>query len=250
MSAKPNQLRDSATAAHVLPLMVFLGFVALTSWLRIENPELPWYQRAPEHWVYPLQTLACGGLLLWFRRHYILSPLRGLSLAAVLGALGILIWITPAWLFTQLATNAEAPYWWRWLGLVRRDEGFDPTVLSAWPVAEMGAIAMRFVRMVLVVPLVEEVMWRGFLMRYLNAVDGDWRAVPFGTHTWRGFWVVTFMVMLAHNPEDYAAAFIWGALVYYLAIRTRSLGACVIMHAIGNFLLGIYALSTRQWGFW
>jgi hypothetical protein len=33
-------------------------------------------------------------------------------------------------------------------------------------------------------------------------------------------------------------------------VRTRSLGACVIMHATSNFLLGLYIMMTRQWGLW
>jgi membrane protease YdiL (CAAX protease family) len=74
--------------------------------------------------------------------------------------------------------------------------------------------------------------------------------VPFGTHSWLGFAIVTVMVMLAHAPQDYLAALVWGAFMYFLAVRSRSLGACIIMHALGNFLLGLYALRTQQWGFW
>lgn len=250
MSSRLNQLRESAMAAHVLPLMLFMLFVAVPGWFRIENPELPWYQQAPEHWVYPLQTVICGGLLLWFRQHYQLAPWRGLGLACVLAVIGIAIWITPAWLYTKLGAEGEAPEWWSWLGLVKRDEGFDPTILSQWPAWETAAIVMRFARMVIIVPLVEELMWRGFLMRYVNAGEADWRTVPFGTHTWKGFWIVTVAVTLAHNPDDYLAAFLWGSMVYWLAVRTRSLGACVIMHGLGNLLLGVYALRTQQWGFW
>ncbi|MEQ1749685.1 MAG: CAAX prenyl protease-related protein [Prosthecobacter sp.] len=250
MSLRLIQLRQSAMAAHVLPLMLFTLFVAVPGWFRIENPELSWYQQAPEHWVYPLQTLICGGLLLWFRQHYQLAPWRGIGLACLLAVIGIAIWITPAWLHAKLATGGEDPAWWSWLGLVKRDEGFDPTILAKWPAWEMAAIVMRFMRMVVIVPLVEELMWRGFLMRYVNAGEADWRSVPFGTHTWKGFWIVTTMVMLIHTPQDYLAAFLWGSLVYALAVRTRSLGTCVIMHAVGNLLLGIYALRTQQWGFW
>ena len=250
MVSRLQKLRESATAAHVLPLVVFTAFLMLPGLFQIKNPELPWYQHAPEHWVYPLQTIVCGGLLWVFRRHYQLSLWRDLSLANVLAVIGIAVWITPAWLYTKLASGDSAPEWWSWLGLVERKEGFDPTVLSAWPAWENAAIFMRFLRMVIVVPLVEELMWRGFLMRYVNAGEADWRSVPFGTHTWKGFWIVSIMVTLVHNPADYLAAFIWAALTYLLAVRSRSLGACVIMHAVGNFLLGVYALKTQQWGFW
>lgn len=245
-----SQLRASVTAAHVMPLLVFTALLSVPGFFRIANPELPWYQQAPEHWLYPLQTLLCAGLLFLFRRHYHFSPWRGLGMACGFAVLGIVVWIAPASLYTHLATGDDVPAWWAWLGMVERKEGFDPTLLAAWPAWETSAIVMRFVRMVLVVPLVEELLWRGFLMRYVNAADGDWQRVPFGTHSWRGFTIVTVMVMLAHAPQDYLAALVWGTLMYVLAVRSRSLGACVIMHALGNFLLGLYALRTQQWGFW
>jgi hypothetical protein len=36
----------------------------------------------------------------------------------------------------------------------------------------------------------------------------------------------------------------------FLCVRTKSLGACVWMHAVANLLLGFYVMKTRQWGFW
>ncbi len=230
-----KSLRESATAAHVLPLAVFMLLNGVPGMLRIENPELPWYQRAPEHWLYPVQTLIVGALLLFFARHYRLKPWRGLGLAAVLGIVGIAAWIAPAW-----------------LSYVQREKGFDPDILSAWPAWQAAAVAMRFIRMVVVVPLIEEIFWRSFLMRYIHAGGGDldWKQVPFGTHSWPVYGIVTVLVMLAHDPADYAAAFVWGSLMYFVAVRTKSLGACVLMHAVGNLLLGLYIMRTRQWGFW
>lgn len=245
-----SRFRESATAAHIAPLFVFMALMAVPDMFRIENPELPWYQKAPEHWLYPAQTMMCGALLLLFRPHYQLQPWRGLPLAVILAVIGIAAWIAPSWWFEKIRSEAAAPEWWSWLGLVERKQGFDPTVLSAWPWAEKASVSLRFVRMVIVVPLVEELFWRGFLMRYLNAGDGPWQRVPFGTHSWRAFGIVTVLVVLIHQPEDYLAALVWGSLIYGLAVRTRSLGACVIMHSVGNLLLGIYALRTQQWGFW
>jgi membrane protease YdiL (CAAX protease family) len=57
-------------------------------------------------------------------------------------------------------------------------------------------------------------------------------------------------MMTAHQPSDYAVCLLWSLLVSLVAVRTRSLGACVIMHATSNFLLGVYIMMTRQWGLW
>jgi hypothetical protein len=104
--------------------------------------------------------------------------------------------------------------------------------------------------MVLIVPLVEELFWRGFLMRYVQAGSRPFTSVAFGTHSWVAFVVTTLGVMLIHHPSDYLAAFIWGALVYFVAVRTGSLAACIVMHGIGNLLLGLHVINTQMWGYW
>lgn len=247
------RLLSSPTAAHLAPLLVFTAFLAVPGFFRVENPELPWHVRAPEHWVYPLQTVVCGVLLVLFRRHYSFKPWsgRGLGLAFVLGVLGIAFWVAPSVLHEVLVGRGMEPAkWWEWLGLAKRDEGFDPTIAQGSPLWYALVVGMRFARMVLVVPFVEEIFWRGFLMRFLLAEDGRFERIPFGTHAWKVFWIVTPAVMLLHNTEDYVGAFGWGALMYLVAVRTKSLGACVFMHAVGNLALGIYVMGTRQWGFW
>jgi CAAX prenyl protease-like protein len=243
--------RVSSTATHVLPLLLFMLLSALPGVFRVENSELPWHVRAPEHWVYPLQTMICGMLLVLFRKHYTFGPWRGLGLAFALGIAGIVIWIAPSLVREHLVQNGAQPAsWWEWLGLAERTKGFDPTLASQSPFWFGMVVFFRFARMVVVVPFVEELFWRGFLMRFLLAEDGRFERIRFGTHAWRVFWIVTVAVMLIHNTEDYLGAFVWGCLVYLVAVRTKSLGACVLMHAIGNLALGLYVMKTQQWGFW
>jgi len=247
MPVRPAPLRDPATLAHVLPFAVFLLLLGLPDLLRIDNPELPWFRRAPEQWVYPLQTLACGILLLNGRRHYDLTPWRGLGTALALGGVGFCLWILPAELHARL-NPAEAPVWWAWLGVKSRTLGFDPgDAPAAW---QSAAIAFRLLRLIVIVPLVEEIFWRGFLMRHLNANGRRWHQVPFGLHSWPAFVVVTGLVIVSHQTADWTAAAIWACLMYWLTVKRRSLGACVVMHATANALLGLHVLRTGQWGFW
>ncbi len=237
------------TVAHVAPLVVFMLFLQLAQFLKVENSALPWYQSAPEHWVYPLQCVVVAAMLIWNRRHYVFAPWRGLGLALGLAIVGIAVWVLPSRFAVEPGT-----WWQEWLGLVKRTEGFDPSIFDAGAGGHTSGwwltVLLRFVRMVVIVPIVEELFWRGFLMRYVQAKGKPWQRVPFGQHTWRAFWMVTLFVALIHNTPDRPAAFVWGALVYMLAVRTRSLGACLVMHAFGNLLLGIYVILTRQWGFW
>jgi CAAX prenyl protease-like protein len=100
------------------------------------------------------------------------------------------------------------------------------------------------------VPLVEELCWRGFVMRALADPDRPFPETPFGTHRWKSYFVVTALVTVAHRPEDWIGAWIFGSLVYAVAVRTRSMAACVLAHAVANGFLGIVVVATRQWGYW
>jgi CAAX prenyl protease-like protein len=101
-----------------------------------------------------------------------------------------------------------------------------------------------------VVALVEELFWRGFLMRFVLKPDGDYWMVPFGKASWVSYLVVTAAVVLIHTQPDWPAAFVWGTLVYGVAVWTRSLLACVVMHGVANFLMGWYALEFGKYGLW
>ncbi len=246
-----DTLRRSSAWAHVLPLTVLMLFNLVPVLIGVKNPELPWWRFAPEHWVYPVQTIAVGALLWFYRKHYVLKPYQGFGLAIILAVIGTVVWCLPAWGYEKLvASGLSVPSWLKWLGFTSREDGFDPSFYADHTALYVGSLGMRFIRMVIIVSFAEELLWRGFLMRYVIADGADFRQVPFGKHDWRAFGIVTVCVMLAHNPTDWLVAFVWGALVYFLAVRTKSLSACILMHAVANLLLGVYVILTRQWGYW
>jgi CAAX prenyl protease-like protein len=99
-----------------------------------------------------------------------------------------------------------------------------------------------------IVPLLEEIFWRGFVLRY--CVNQEFHTVPLGEWTWRALAVTTVGFCLEHNLPDWPAAVLTGLLFNLVFIRTRSIWMCVIAHAVTNLLLGIYIMRTGQWGFW
>lgn len=253
MSRALQRLRANTTAAHVGPLVAFMLLSLVPGWFRIENSALPWYRQQPEHWWYPVQIALCAGLLWWWRSHYQWGGcrLRHLPTAAAGAVLGIAVWVWPGWLYQHwTAAGAEPAAWWRWLGLADRSQGFDLSLLAENPALQYASLAARFARMTVIVPLVEELCWRGWLMRFVIAGDKPFTRIPFGTHSWRAYGVSTFAVVLIHASEDWAAAFVWASLMYALAVHTRSLGACVVMHALGNLLLGLHVMHSGQLGYW
>ncbi len=242
-------LRSNKAVAHVAPLFVFMGLMLLTSvpGLEWKHPDAPWWRRQPQQWVYPLQTLACLGMLAFWWRHYSFRPLgvKAWFWGVATGAVGIAFWILPSWWHTQTGQVIK------WLGVVDRSEpGFDPGIFPDGSAAWWTSVVVRFLRMTVAVAFVEELFWRGFLWRYLASAGGNWERVPMGVKNLRVIGLTSVLMMTAHQPSDYAVCLLWSLLVSLVAVRTRSLGACVIMHATSNFLLGLYIMMTRQWGLW
>ncbi len=234
---KPVGPRRRDWWAYVGPFGLFNVLMVLPGAVKLlpAGAPPPLWVSAPEFWVYPLQTLLCAAMLFAFRREYPFgnrSP-GALAFGVLIGVVALLLWLSPQMFF-------HFP--------PRIGPGFDPTRLRPGSVAYFWSVALRFVRLVVVVPLLEEVFWRGFLLRYL--VREDFTGVAFGTFTRLSFGAVAVGFMLEHTVPDYAAALATGLLYNWVAVRTRSLPVCVVAHAVTNLLLGVYIMNTRQWGFW
>jgi CAAX prenyl protease-like protein len=232
---------SAALWRYVAPFGLFILLQSLPALLR-QAPHpggaTPFWLAVPEFWVYPLQTILCAAVLIWFRSAY---P-RWINISGFFVGLAVGILVFAEWISPQLLFHA-AP---------RIAGGFNPHQLppAAGDTAFLYAtvVGMRFVRLALVVPVLEEVFWRGFLLRYL--VRDDFTGVPFGTFTPIAFGVVVAGFTIEHSAPDWPVALVAGALYNFVAIRTRSLPACVLAHAATNLLLGIYIMRTGQWGFW
>jgi len=219
------------TVAYAAPYFTFMLFLGLAQGLDAAHIA-PWGLPAI-YAVFPLQTAACAAVLAWFWREYALRLPAKACLAAGIGVLVFALWIAPQVLFHRPA----------------RLVGFDPEVLAGRPaIFYWVEIVMRLARSIVVVPLLEEIFWRGFLLRFL--IDTPFEAVPFGTYAWQANAVVAVAFMLEHLPPDRPAALAAGLLYNLVAYRTRSLSSCVLAHAITNALLCAFILTTRQWGFW
>jgi CAAX prenyl protease-like protein len=216
--------------AFTLPMALFLALFGLASAVR-KSDGAAWLA-SPEYWIYPSQTLICGAILLWFWREYKLEAPRQVWFALAIGLVVFAVWIAPQ----------------KFFGVSPRLTGFDPEVFADRPALYWSTVLLRFVRLVVVVPLVEEIFWRGFLLRYL--INERFTAIAIGTFSWVSFTVVVVGFGFSHSAADWIAAFVCGALYNLVAYRTRSLSSCVIAHAFTNLLLGLWIMQTRQWGFW
>ena len=218
--------------AYLAPIAFFFGFLFLGDLVKkLGDGYAHWAVAEPQYWIFPLQTFVCAAILCTQRRHYVFTPMKGFGFATLIGLVALAIWIAPQMI----------------LGRAPRTDGFDPYRFGdGWPF--WLNLSLRILRMVVIVPLVEEIFWRGFLLRYL--VRSEFDTVPMGTFTWLSFAITTAAFCFEHSQPDWPAAALTGALFNLVAYRTRSLAACVLTHAITNLALALYILHTKQWGFW
>lgn len=250
------------TKAYVAPFAVFMGFLLLWQFgapmIEWDHPDAVWWRRAPEQWVYPVQAIVCFVLILHLRKAIDWDWRWHPAIWGVLfGVIGILCWLAPTMIADRLPGGADAYFgnpdwpWYRYLlGIDSRPEGFDPgEVFVSGSFSWVLALILRFFRAVVVVALVEELFWRGYLMRLIVNPDRPWQ-VSFGTHSWKAYWVTTLCFMAVHQPVDYCGAFIYGTLAYILAVWQKNLCAVIVMHAVANALLGWAALEWSKYGLW
>lgn len=219
--------------AYTLPFIAFMSALAVVGGLEwLGGEDGPLWLKESKYWVYPLQTVVCAGILIYFWKDYSWGSVRTYGWGALWGVLVFFLWVSPQMFF----------------GAPPRTDGFYPGAITDEGFVFWGGLIMRMLRLAVIVPLLEEIFWRGFLLRYF--VNEKWTTVPFGTPNLAAFSGVVILFAFVHSFEDFFGAIVAGVIYNLVALTTRSLGACVVAHAVTNLLLGIYVLQTKQWGFW
>ncbi len=232
-------------AAFVLPFIVFAVATTVESMESVKA----WYPL-----LYGIKTLAILGVLCWGRAYYPKWSTKGIGTGLIFGLLGGIAWIVlSTWSIEKdLLPGLLAPLgeWLNMPGLVEWIKpgsrvGYDPfSQLS--PVAAWTFTVIRLIGLVIAVPIMEELFWRGFLNRFL--VDEHWQQVAWGRFTTLSFAVVTVAFVAVH--AEWTAALVWGIGINLVFWWTRNLWACIIAHAASNAVLGYYILVYEQWQLW
>jgi uncharacterized protein len=222
-----------AAWARVIPFVLFMVLLGLRGHFSVEEGEagkLPFDAR----WIYAASVLVVGASLVWFWRKY--SELRqwGLSLGQVLLSIAVGVLVFVLW------TRLTAP----WMVLGEPTAGFRPVDENGelmWTL-----IAFRWVGAALLVPVMEELFWRGFLMRWVD--NQDFEKVDPASVSLKAIALSTLVFMLAHT--QWLAAIVAGLAYAWLYKRTRSLWAPVLAHAVTNGVLGGWVILNGYWSFW
>jgi hypothetical protein len=187
--------------------------------------------------LYPLRLLIVVAVILFVSRPYLRWRPK-YSLADIgIGVAVFLIWIAPDrlfgyrqfWLFNNPFT-----------GLASSSLPKDMQA-SAW------FLVLRTAGSMAVVPVIEELFWRGWLMRWL--INPHFEEVPMGTYTPAAFWIVAVLFASEHGPY-WEVGLIAGVIFNWWMVRTRSLADCILAHAVTNAILAAYVVATGEWQYW
>jgi exosortase E/protease (VPEID-CTERM system) len=206
---------DNPTAVYLIPFLAILaaGFVSRSLSGQFET-------------LYPLRLIAGLAALFHYRHKLVALDWHFSWRAPVVGALVFIIWMASLSLMVP-STSLE--------------------LLSAQSTGgQIIGIASRVVATALVVPVAEELAYRGYLMRRLMGMNFE--GVTYTSVRFSALAVSSAVFGLSHGSFWLPATFA-GLAFGWIAIRRGSIGEAVVAHAIANALLAATGLATGRWQF-
>jgi hypothetical protein len=216
------------SVAYVAPFATFLALL----WLGPRLGLAPWAEAAVRVAVLVVVLLAFSRNVLSFRLH---RP--GASFG--IGVLVFVLWVAPdllvpGWHHSKLFSN-----------------GIFGTFETSTPVEGMSDpifLALRSVRAIILVPIIEELFWRAWLPRWFDDME-DFRRVPLGQYSRAAFWLAAVLFASEHGAL-WDVGLVAGIIYNEWMRRTRSLGDLILAHAVTNALLSGYVLMSGKWEYW
>ena len=212
----------------ILPFGLFLVLLGVA----------PFLDLAPR-WAEALRWLVVGGAVLLVSR-----PVLDLRVSQWAGSIGLGVAVFAVWILPDLLVAG-------WREGVLFSNGIVGRPESSFAEAGRGdplALALRFGRAALLVPIVEELFWRGWLPRWVIA-PGEAEKVPLGTYT---PWVfgITAVLFASEHGSYWEVGLLAGLAYNWWMQRTRSLGDLVLAHGVTNACLSAYVIATGNWQYW
>ena len=205
--------------AYLMPAMALVATAMITGALS------PGFDR-----YYAARVVATATIFLVYRRSYAELRLRWSWKDVAIGCGVFALWIAmepyaaPASSGTPIRSGL--------LSLSQREA-------AAW-------LVFRVVGSVIVVPLAEELAFRGYLTRRMRSAD--FQSIPPGQMTW---WSLLLSSILFGALHGRWFAGTLAGMAYAWAYRRRGeLADAVLAHAVTNGLIALTVLSTGSWSLW
>lgn len=231
MAGESQSVLRTAAFVRIAPFAVYILFLALA------GPLGKWFAHLglDERWLYAIRVGFVLALLLLFARFYHelkwtvarLHP-RTWAASIMVGVIVFALWVMPwpQWAQTEMAAGFSP----------LRDNGEIDLVLAM----------VRLTGAALIVPIMEELFWRSFLLRWIK--QQDFLNVDPAKVGWLAFAIVMVLFGLEHSL--WLAGMLAGAAYAALYMTSRNLWAPIVAHAVTNGLLGLWVLNTSNWQYW
>jgi uncharacterized protein len=226
-AAPLSTLFNRPALARIVPFLIFLGFIALADLLERQHVSL-----STLRWLYPVQFLTVGACLALYWRHY--TELHRFDLSWRQAIIGIAVGIVVFVLWISLTAG------WMTFGTPRGYDVTDEGQLN-WTL-----LVFRLAGAALLVPVMEELFWRSFLLRWIDHTDFsalDPRAVSVKA-------LAISIVLFGVEHQLWLAGIVAGIAYGALYVRCRTLWISILAHAVTNGLLGCWIVATHRWEFW
>ena len=215
--ADESPATPNPTAAYLMPMLAILAAGAVTRALSSDF-----------EYLYPLRVAAGLWMLIHYRRSLATLDWGWSWRGPALGIIVFLVWIGAAHLQLHAA------------GIPEKLAALPPSLRGLW-------IISRLAGGVLLVPIAEELAYRGYLMRRLSQADFD--AVRFQSVRWPALAATAILFGFAHGAL-WLPGIAAGVVFALLVMRRGQIGDAVVAHATSNALLAAGVLGWNQWQLW
>lgn len=221
----------SPAVVRIIPFALFIAFIALQS---LGDERLLAWGVHP-HWLYPARTIAVAIALAVLWRHFgELHGAQGLTWQWAAGGFAAGMVVFFLWI------NLE--FGWAIVG--KPSEGFNP--LRTDGTVDWLLTGFRLAGLALVVPIMEELFWRSFLMRWIDQQDFlKYEPCKAGVKA-----LFISSLLFASEHSLWFAGLLAGLIYGFVYMRSNNLWVPVIAHATTNGVLGGWILATGNWRFW
>jgi uncharacterized protein len=209
------------------PFAVFMGLLVLMPMLDLPQP-----------WDALVRVIIIVASLIVFSRRTIDFRAPHWLASIALGVAVFALWIAPDvlvpgyrshWLFQNSVTGSLK-------------SSLDPAE-RAMPLV----LALRSIRAILLVPILEELFWRGWLPRWIQ--NPKFTEVPLGRYTTLAFALTAVLFASEHGPY-WDVGLLTGIVYNWWMWRTKSVGDLILTHAVTNACLSGYVVATGKWEYW
>jgi uncharacterized protein len=215
--------------SRLLPFLVYMSFLAINDALVMALE----YVNLDAKWAYVFRVMMVLWLLAYFWKDYVELKVRpklsDFFYASVAGSLVFIIWIFP---------------YPTWLG-ASDHVSFNPLINDSQLVT-YGWMTVRIFGAALVVPIMEELFWRSFMMRWFDKDD----FMSVSPERISGYAFLGSSLLFASEHHLWLAGLFAGLVYGELYKNYKNLWVPVFAHAVTNGLLGIWVITTQSWHYW